>query len=53
MYRAEYGEARTPVWEMLMDKRWWKVNNKIFRKKTNRKWREFFTNLANRGPFAD
>jgi glycosyltransferase involved in cell wall biosynthesis len=53
MYKAEYGESRTPVWEMLMDKRWWKVNNKIFRKKTNRKWREFFMNLANRGPFAD
>ncbi|AEF82208.1 glycosyltransferase [Leadbettera azotonutricia] len=52
-YKAEYGESRTPMWEMLMDKRWWKVNNKIFRKKTNRKWREFFMNLANRGPFAD
>ncbi|GHU65502.1 glycosyl transferase [Spirochaetia bacterium] len=53
MYKAEYGESRTPMWEMLMDKRWWKINNKIFRKKTNRKWRDFFMKLADRGPFAD
>jgi glycosyltransferase involved in cell wall biosynthesis len=39
-YGEEYGEPRTPVWELLMDKRWWKINNKILRKKTNRKWRE-------------
>jgi len=33
-YREDYGEPRTPLWELLMDKRWWRVNNKIFRKKT-------------------
>jgi glycosyltransferase involved in cell wall biosynthesis len=33
-YLEDYGEPRMPVWELLIDKRWWKVNNKIFRKKT-------------------
>jgi glycosyltransferase involved in cell wall biosynthesis len=45
-YCAEYGEPRTPVWELLMDKRWWKINNKILRKKTNRKWREMLVKLG-------
>jgi hypothetical protein len=39
-YQEDYGERRMPVWELLMDKRWWKINNKIFRKKTNRKLQE-------------
>jgi len=25
-YRAEYGEARQPVWERLIDPKWWKAN---------------------------
>jgi len=37
-YREDYGESRTPIWELLMDKRWWRVNNKIFRKRTKRVW---------------
>jgi glycosyltransferase involved in cell wall biosynthesis len=39
-YRADYGDSRTPVWELITDKRWWKINNKIFRKKTSQKWQE-------------
>jgi glycosyltransferase involved in cell wall biosynthesis len=39
-YRAEYGDPHTPVWELLMDKRWWNINNKIFQKKTKLKWQE-------------
>jgi glycosyltransferase involved in cell wall biosynthesis len=35
-YREDYGELRMPVWELLMDKRWWKINNKIFKKRTKR-----------------
>ena len=45
-YREEYGEPRTPVWELVMDKRWWKINNKIFKKKANRKWQEMLTRLS-------
>jgi glycosyltransferase involved in cell wall biosynthesis len=41
LYREEYGDPRTPVWELLMDKRWWKINNKIIRKRTKSKWRKF------------
>jgi glycosyltransferase involved in cell wall biosynthesis len=37
-YIDDYGEPRTPVWELLMDKRWWKINNKIFRKRTKEIW---------------
>ena len=44
-YRDEYGEPRTLVWEFLMDKRWWKINNKIFRRKANQKWQEILAKL--------
>ena len=44
-YLEEYGESRTPVWKLLMDKRWWKINNKIFRKKANKKWKEMLAKL--------
>jgi glycosyltransferase involved in cell wall biosynthesis len=44
-YRDDYGESRTPVWGLLMDKRWWKVNNKIFRNRTKQKWREMRSKL--------
>jgi glycosyltransferase involved in cell wall biosynthesis len=37
-YRKEYGEPYTPVWELLMDKRWWRVNKKIFQKRTSERW---------------
>ena len=42
-YRNEYGEQRNPVWKILMDKRWWKINNKIFRDKARRKWQEMLS----------
>ena len=44
-YLEEYGEARNPVWKLLMDKRWWKINNKIFRKKAKRKWQDMLSKL--------
>ena len=44
-YRDEYGEPRTPLWEHVMNKRWWKINNKIFRKKANRKWNEMISRI--------
>ena len=33
-YIKEYGHRVTPVWERLMDKRWWKMNNEIIKKRT-------------------
>jgi glycosyltransferase involved in cell wall biosynthesis len=39
-YLEENGERRFPVWELMMDKRWWKENNKKLQKITNQKWRE-------------
>jgi glycosyltransferase involved in cell wall biosynthesis len=47
LYREEYGDPRTPVWELLMDKRWWKINNKIIRKRTKSKWRKFLNIFQN------
>ena len=44
-HREEYGDPRTPVWEYLMDKRWWKINNKIFKQKTYRKMHEMLSRL--------
>jgi glycosyltransferase involved in cell wall biosynthesis len=38
-YREEYGDPKTPVWELLIDKRWWKVNRKIFMRKAVKKLR--------------
>jgi len=45
-FREERGDTRTLVWEYLMDKRWWKVSNKIFRKRTIRKWQEMLSKLG-------
>jgi glycosyltransferase involved in cell wall biosynthesis len=39
-YSEEYGERRLPVWELMIDKRWWKENNKRLQKITNKKWHE-------------
>jgi len=39
-YIKDYGKPRSPVWELLMDKRWWDINNKIIKKKTKMKLKE-------------
>ena len=46
VHREEYGEPRAPVWELVMDKRWWKINNKIFKKRANRKWQEVMSKFS-------
>jgi glycosyltransferase involved in cell wall biosynthesis len=45
-YRKDYGESRMPVWELLMDKRWWKVNNKIFQRRTRQIWHDMRSRLT-------
>jgi glycosyltransferase involved in cell wall biosynthesis len=42
-YLQEFGERRIPVWELMTDKRWWKINNKKLQKLTNKKWNEMRT----------
>ena len=44
-YQEDYGKPRTLLWELLMDKRWWKVNNKIFKKRTEKVWQDMRTKL--------
>jgi len=45
-YREDYGESRMPVWELVMDKRWWKINNKIFQKRTREIWNQMRSRLT-------
>ena len=44
-YTEDYGSPRTMVWEMITDKRWWKINNKIFQKRTKRLLQEMRSKL--------
>jgi len=39
-YMEDYGKPRSPVWNLLTDKRWWEINNKIIQKKTKKKLQE-------------
>jgi len=39
-YTKDYGKSRSPVWELVMNKRWWEINNKIIKKKTKLKLQE-------------
>jgi glycosyltransferase involved in cell wall biosynthesis len=53
-YIKDYGKPRSPVWGLIMKKRWWEINNKIIKKKTKKKLQEihskfkpfFFKKLA-------
>jgi glycosyltransferase involved in cell wall biosynthesis len=46
-YLVDYGRPRSPVWELIIDKRWWTINNKIIRKKTKKKLHEIRSRLKN------
>jgi glycosyltransferase involved in cell wall biosynthesis len=39
-YIKDYGKPRSPVWKLIMNKRWWEINNKIIKKKTKKKLQE-------------
>jgi len=45
-YTEEYGYRITPVWERLMDKRWWKINNMMIKKRTEQNWQEMLSKLG-------
>jgi len=47
-YMEDYGRPRKPVWGLLMDKRWWKINNRIFRKKTKQKLLQMRTQMRSK-----
>jgi len=55
-YIKDYGKPRSPVWELIMNKRWWEINNKIIQKKTKKKLQEihskfYKTSIFRRLPF--
>jgi len=35
-HKEDYGEPRMPLWELVMDKRWWKLINKNFKTRTKK-----------------
>ena len=35
-HKEDYGEPRMPLWELIMDKRWWKLINKTFKNRTKK-----------------
>jgi len=37
-YEEDYGKPHTPLWELVMDKRWWKLVNKNFKDRTKKMW---------------
>jgi len=45
-YRKDYGESRMPVWELVMNRRWWDINKQIFQKRTRRIWRQMQSKLT-------
>jgi 1,2-diacylglycerol 3-alpha-glucosyltransferase len=44
-YMEDYGKPRSPVWNILTDKRWWDINNKIIQKKTKMKLQEIHSKI--------
>jgi hypothetical protein len=45
-YIEEYGHRITPVWELLMDRRWWKINNDIIKKRTKQNLKKLLSKLS-------
>ena len=44
-YKEDYGEPHMPLWELVMDKRWWKLNNKNFKDRTKKVWQRMRSKL--------
>lgn len=44
-YTEEFGHRIVPVWELVIQKRWWKINNMILKKKTKRSWQKILSKL--------
>jgi glycosyltransferase involved in cell wall biosynthesis len=44
-YKEEYGSPIIPMWNLITNKRWWKLINKIIKKRTKRKWQEMLIKL--------
>ncbi len=44
-YTKDYGKPRSPVWKLLMNKRWWEINNKVIKKKTKKKLQEIHSKI--------
>jgi len=45
-YKEEYGYRVTPAWEAILNKRWWKINNLIIKKRTKENLRKLLSKLG-------
>jgi glycosyltransferase involved in cell wall biosynthesis len=45
-YKEEYGNPIIPLWNLITNKRWWRLIKKIIKKKTKRKWQEMLAKLG-------
>ena len=52
-YTEEFGHRITPVWELLVQKRWWKINRMILKKKTKENWLKIISKLSVKKPEAE
>jgi len=47
-HEEDYGEPRMPLWELVMDKRWWKLINKNFKNRSKKIWQRMRSKLKTR-----
>jgi len=45
-YTEDYGNRVTPAWEAIINKRWWKINNMIIKKRTRQNLEKLLTKLG-------
>jgi hypothetical protein len=44
-HKEDYGDPSKPLWELFMDKRWWKLVNKAFKNRTKKIWQKMRAKL--------
>jgi len=47
-YIEDFGYRITPIWELLIKIRWWKINKMILKKKTKQNWQKILSKLTNK-----
>jgi len=45
-YKEDFGYRITPIWELLITKRWWNINRKILSKRTKKSWKKILSKLG-------
>jgi len=45
-YIEEFGHRITPLWELIMDKKLWKINKKILNERSRQNWKKMIARLS-------